>query len=194
MSESSVEKEKDLQTAHSARRISHMSVEDPLSPASSCGDSISDASSHNHDYNERTLRPHLSRTLSRTSSTAAVGGIVPTELHKVHTNRSAATTATIDPAFEIDFEDGERADPQNWPLWYKGMVLFVMSFATTCVVLYSTSYTSAIPGLMQSFGVSDTTGNLGLTTYLLGMATGAVILAPLSEVSKPKTWRLIVVR
>lgn len=119
---------------------------------------------------------------------------MPTELHKVHTNRSAATTATIDPAFEIDFEDGERADPQNWPLWYKGMVLFVMSFATTCVVLYSTSYTSAIPGLMQSFGVSDTTGNLGLTTYLLGMATGAVILAPLSEVSKPKTWRLIVVR
>jgi hypothetical protein len=29
--------------------------------------------------------------------------------------------------------------------------------------------------------VSENTGILGVTTYLLGMATGAVVLAPLSE-------------
>lgn len=33
----------------------------------------------------------------------------------------------------------------------------------------------------SAFGVTDTTGILGLTTYLLGMAVGSVILAPLSE-------------
>lgn len=56
-----------------------------------------------------------------------------------------------------------------------------MSYGTTCVVLYSTSYTSAIPGLIDAFGISNNTGILGVTTYLIGIAVGAVILAPLSE-------------
>jgi len=49
------------------------------------------------------------------------------------------------------------------------------------VTLYSTSYTSAIPGMEASFGVSDDIGILGVTTYMLGVASGALVLAPLSE-------------
>ena len=64
---------------------------------------------------------------------------------------------------------------------YKGIVLGVMSYSTTCVVLFSTSYTSAIPGMKDAFGISDSEGILGLTTYLIGMAVGSVVLAPLSE-------------
>ena len=159
-----------------------MSVEAPVSPESTSGDgnsivSASDHEPYNRDFPEKALTPHISRA----SSTGAIGGVLPT-LHQVHTSRSIATTAmTTDPAFEIDFEDGEQGNPQNWPTWYKGLILFVMSYGTTCVVLYSTSYTSAIPGMENSFGISDTEGILGVTTYLLGMATGAVILAPLSE-------------
>lgn len=72
-------------------------------------------------------------------------------------------------------------NPKNWPLWYKGFVIFAFSYGTSCAVLYSTSYTSSIPGLVQQFHISDTTGNLGLTTYLIGLALGSVVLAPLSE-------------
>ncbi|OTA32924.1 hypothetical protein BTJ68_05673 [Hortaea werneckii EXF-2000] len=74
---------------------------------------------------------------------------------------------TTDPAYEVDFDADDKADPQNWPLWYKGLILFVMSYGTTCVVLYSTSYTSAIPGMERSFGATQTEGILGVTTYLL---------------------------
>ena len=102
-------------------------------------------------------------------------------LERTRTNKSTATNMTTDPGFEIDFEEDEKGNPQTWPLWYKGIVIAVMSYGTTCVVLYSTSYTSAIPGMIEEFGITDNEGILGVTTYLLGMATGSVILAPLSE-------------
>lgn len=47
--------------------------------------------------------------------------------------------------------------------------------------MYSTSYTSAIPGLVDSFGISEEVGVLGVTTYLCGLAAGSLFLAPLSE-------------
>lgn len=163
-----------------ARRRSAMSYEDPLSPASSSGDSILTESDH-----ERYSRdfPEKARTrLSRETSRGAVGDIVPSSLHRTHTQRSAATSVGgNDPAFEIDFAVEDQGDPQQWPIWYKSLIIGIMSYGTTCVVLYSTSYTSAIPGMQASFGMSETIGVLGMTTYLLGMATGAVVLAPLSE-------------
>ena len=48
--------------------------------------------------------------------------------------------------------------------------------------MYSTSYTSGIEGMMESFGIrSETLIVLGITTYLMGLAIGSLILAPLSE-------------
>lgn len=35
--------------------------------------------------------------------------------------------------------------------------------------------------MIEAFGISDNEGILGVTTYLIGMAVGSVILAPLSE-------------
>lgn len=163
-------------------RGSVMSYEAPSTPSNS-GDSISEASTHeddhpyNHDYHEKTLTPHLSRA----SSTSAIGGIMPTQLQRARTNKSTATNATTDMAFEVDFEENDKDNPLVWPLWFKGVMIAVMSYSTTTVVLYSTSYTSAIPGLIEEFGISDNTGILGVTTYLLGMACGSIVLAPLSE-------------
>lgn len=158
-----------------------MSVEECHSPCSNSGDSISECSDdarYNRDLPEKTLRPHISRT----SSTGAVDGIVPTSLYRTYSHKSTATTITLnDPAFEVDFVQDDPRDPQNFSTWYKAAILFAMSYGTTCVVLYSTSYTSAIPGLVDAFGISENTGILGVTTYLIGMATGAVVLAPLSE-------------
>jgi MFS family permease len=48
--------------------------------------------------------------------------------------------------------------------------------------MYSTSYTSGIPGIMKTFHITEETiAILGITTYMLGLALGSVILAPLSE-------------
>ena len=90
------------------------------------------------------------------------------------------TNMTTDPRFEVDFEDGES--PQDWSMVKKSMVIFFMSFSTLVVVMYSTSYTAGIPGMMETFHVESKTNLvLGLTTYLAGLALGSVILAPLSE-------------
>ncbi|GAB7355630.1 hypothetical protein MBLNU459_g6351t1 [Dothideomycetes sp. NU459] len=102
-------------------------------------------------------------------------------LQRRRTGATLTAVQTSDPAFEVDWEEGEDGNPKEFPLWYKSLVILAMSYGTSCAVLYSTSYTSAIPGLQSEFGISNTTGILGVTTYLLGMATGSLFLAPLSE-------------
>lgn len=49
-------------------------------------------------------------------------------------------------------------------------------------VAYSTSYTSNIPAMMQEFHISsEPVATLGITTYLIGLAVGSLLLAPISE-------------
>tara|TARA_R110002003_G_scaffold1815_3_gene23533 strand:+ start:752 stop:2536 length:1785 start_codon:yes stop_codon:yes gene_type:complete len=94
---------------------------------------------------------------------------------------TVTTNATQDPRFEIDFDD-DGENPQDWPMLKKAMVIFFMSYSTLVVVMYSTSYTSGIPGMMRTFGIeSKTLVVLGITTYLCGLAVGSLLLAPLSE-------------
>lgn len=96
-------------------------------------------------------------------------------------------------SYEIDFDDGDKTNPQNWSLAYKSFIIAVFSFSTTCTVLYSTSYTSAIPGMLEEFDIhNESIGILGVTTYLLGMAAGSIILAPLSEMYGRRPIYLIV--
>lgn len=102
-------------------------------------------------------------------------------LAHITTRTSVATNMTTDPAFEIDFDDNGE-NPQDWSMAKKGMIMGFMSFSTLVVVMYSTSYTSGIPGMMETFGVrSKTLVVLGITTYLAGLALGSLLLAPLSE-------------
>jgi hypothetical protein len=105
------------------------------------------------------------------------------ELTITKTNASAATTGSRIPDFEVDFAPDDPDDPKNWPLWYRSIVIGCVSFATWVVVLYSTSYTSSMPGMMKEFNVkSEPIATLGITMYLVGLATGSLILAPLSEI------------
>ncbi|KAK3657841.1 hypothetical protein LTR56_002220 [Elasticomyces elasticus] len=179
----------EAEVATKDRRKSHMSIEEqePGSPTSSASSILTESDHERYSVDSqrrpRSLAPHLSRTTS-TASAGAIGGIVSSSLNRTYTGRSTGTTGTggYDAAYEVDFDpDGDPEDPQQWSLWFKALILFTMSYGTTCVVLYSTSYTSAIPGMEAEFGISDTVGVLGVTTYLFGMATGSVILAPLSE-------------
>lgn len=106
------------------------------------------------------------------------------ETHAIGQTKTAASawsTASRPPDFEVIFEDGDPENPKNWPLWYRTWILVVVAFTCWVVVLYSTSYTSSTPGLVKEFGSSTTITTLGMTMYLLGLATGSLIVAPLSE-------------
>lgn len=62
-------------------------------------------------------------------------------------------------------------------------MLGFVSFATWTTVLYSTSYTSGMPGMMKEFNEpNESVATLGVTTYMIGLATGSLVLAPVSEI------------
>lgn len=117
----------------------------------------------------------LTRSVSRTSRPS-----ISRELSRFTTH---GTTYTSDPSFEVDFEADSTEDPRNWPSWYKGLVVFSISFSTLVVVVYSTSYTATLEPMMRDFGVNGNTTIpiLGVTTYLCGLAIGSLVLAPISE-------------
>ncbi|KAL9624553.1 MAG: hypothetical protein Q9160_001217 [Pyrenula sp. 1 TL-2023] len=88
----------------------------------------------------------------------------------------------VDPDFEVDWETDDPENPQNWPTWYKGVVVGFTSWSTWSVVVYSTSYTTTFSPMMAEFDIdSEPIATLGVTTYLFGLAIGSVILAPVSE-------------
>lgn len=138
-------------------------------------------SNSSHDtINSDPLEP-LERALTADQETEAERLEHPA-LTYTRTGASLATTGSRLPEFEVDFTDNDPEDPKNWPLWYRGMVIGVVSYSTWCVILYSTSYTSSMPGMMEEFGESnEVIATLGVTTYLVGLACGSLILAPMSE-------------
>lgn len=85
------------------------------------------------------------------------------------------------PDFEVVFQQNDPDDPKNWPTWYRMWAIATVSFSAWVVVLFSTSYTGALPGLMEEFRVTKTHATMGMTTYLLGLAVGSLIVAPMSE-------------
>lgn len=73
-------------------------------------------------------------------------------------------------------------NPRNWATWYKGLIIAVVSWGTWVAVVYSTSYTTGLSEMMHDFNInSEPVVTLGVTTYLVGLAIGSVILAPVSE-------------
>ncbi|KAL8289604.1 hypothetical protein RB597_001300 [Gaeumannomyces tritici] len=130
------------------------------------------------------------------------GGFVGEEpLSRLQTAASARSAASRAPEYEVVFDEGDAEgdskdgdgggggggggtsdNPRSWPILYRGWVIFCVSFSTWVVVLYSTSYTAAIPLLMAEFSVQSTTvATLGVTSYLMGLAVGSIVMAPLSE-------------
>ncbi|KAL7266882.1 hypothetical protein RUND412_010551, partial [Rhizina undulata] len=76
----------------------------------------------------------------------------------------------------------------------KGLILSLVSFQTLMVVFYSTSYISISEGMTKEFGIgSQTTITLGMTMYMLGLATKLLILAPMSELYERRPVYLITI-
>ncbi|KAH8892539.1 major facilitator superfamily transporter [Thozetella sp. PMI_491] len=85
-------------------------------------------------------------------------------------------------AFRVDFYPGDPADPKNWSLKYRILVTAIFAYTTLATGIYSTAYSSGITQMSAELQVIDTsTPLLGISLYLVGLALGALIMAPLSE-------------
>ncbi|KAH0270171.1 MFS general substrate transporter, partial [Aureobasidium melanogenum] len=144
-------------------------------------DSIHETQSIRHE--QQANRLHLVRSYA-----SGYSGFAPETEYADINLKPTATGATLgsvatgnDPNFEVDWTDNDPENPRNWSMAYKSLVVFAMSYATTVTVLFSTSYTVTVVTLERVFDVGHLIALLGLTTYLLGMAAGSTVLAPLSE-------------
>lgn len=92
-----------------------------------------------------------------------------------------------DPDFEVVFVQGDGKDPRLWPRYKRMYHLGTLSYMVTVVALYSTSYTSGLPGIVEEFGVTRLVATLGLTTYLFGRPSSQSSAAHLWNQLTPET-------
>ena len=72
-------------------------------------------------------------------------------------------------------------NPINWPLWQRVYHTTVPGLFAFAVTFASSVYTPGYPEVMTQFHVSSTVALLGLSLYVLGLAFGPVLAAPISE-------------
>jgi len=72
--------------------------------------------------------------------------------------------------------------PVNWPARKKWSSTIVVVLMTATITFCSSIHTTAIGGVAISFECSETVATLGVSTFLIGFATGPMLFAPLSEV------------
>ena len=84
-----------------------------LSPSESLSPSISRSNQEQDHGIEAMLTPQLSREVSHVLA------------------RKTTSIKTSDPRFEIDWDGADDpANPLNWKTWYKGLVIFTLSWST----------------------------------------------------------------
>ena len=83
---------------------------------------------------------------------------------------------------KVDWDGPDDPDcPFNWPAWKKWYCTMTTALLCLVITLGSSIYVDAIPEMMVKWHVSQTLGLAGLTFYLVGLAFGPAISAPLSE-------------
>lgn len=88
----------------------------------------------------------------------------------------------IEPS-SLDWEGPEDPlNPMNWPTWKKWYVTYTVALICLCVSLGSSLYVCGVPEISIKYNVSQELAVSGLTFYLIGLAIGPAVAAPLSEV------------
>ncbi|ODQ65525.1 polyamine transport protein [Nadsonia fulvescens var. elongata DSM 6958] len=77
--------------------------------------------------------------------------------------------------------DSDRGNPKNWPTWKKWVVTMIVAWICLVVSFGSSLYVTGVPYIVAKFHVSQTLAFSGLTFYLLGLAAGPMVAAPISE-------------
>ncbi|KAK7917660.1 MFS multidrug transporter [Apiospora marii] len=85
--------------------------------------------------------------------------------------------------FKVTFAPGhDPANPKCWSTAYKMVIVAGFAYTALSTGIYSTAYSSGIAEMSKELHIADPTlPSLGISLYLVGLAFGALIMAPLSE-------------
>ncbi|KAL7908453.1 MFS general substrate transporter [Trichoderma velutinum] len=98
------------------------------------------------------------------------------------------TTATIhdgtgtpsDP-FLVEFYSGDPGNPMNFSFAKKWFIIFIVTTSVFAVTLTSSAYSGSANEILMQFHCSSELFALGISLYVLGLAIGPPLWAPLSE-------------
>ncbi|UNI22583.1 hypothetical protein JDV02_008459 [Purpureocillium takamizusanense] len=85
--------------------------------------------------------------------------------------------------FEVGWDNGDEDPlcPRSFSKARKWLILFIVSHVSLCVTCASSIYTSTYAQMEAEFGNSRIVSVLGLSTFVLGLSCGPMLLSPLSE-------------
>lgn len=76
----------------------------------------------------------------------------------------------------------DPAKPVNWPTWRRWTIISLVTAVTFCSGLSSSIFAPGVPQLMAEFHSDNSVlGTLVVSIFVLGLATGPIFFAPLSE-------------
>ncbi|KAE9993962.1 hypothetical protein EG327_002296 [Venturia inaequalis] len=85
------------------------------------------------------------------------------------------------PTHQISFTRNDPSNPRNWPSWKKWTLFLVLIPLDLSVSWGASGYSPAASLLEKEFHVSAQVATLGLSLYVIGLAFGPMLSAPLSE-------------
>ncbi|ETS82306.1 hypothetical protein PFICI_07308 [Pestalotiopsis fici W106-1] len=138
---------------------------------------------------EARSRNTLSRAQSATS-TKSIGRLRSNNGHGcAELDDSADETEALDRVdgsskdpFEVSWDgDNDPFCPRSMSLLHKWTIVLIVGFGSLCVTCASSIYTSTYSQMNPEFDISTIVGTLGLSTFVLGIALGPLLMSPLSE-------------
>ncbi|KAI1146709.1 MFS general substrate transporter [Nemania diffusa] len=88
----------------------------------------------------------------------------------------------VDHSFEVSFDgDDDPMCPRSMSLARKWLLVILVGLGSLCVTCASSIYTATYGQMNPEFGQSDLVATVGLSTFVLGIASGPLFLGPLSE-------------
>ncbi|KAI0137548.1 major facilitator superfamily domain-containing protein [Xylariales sp. AK1849] len=95
---------------------------------------------------------------------------------------AASSGAAEKDPFEVTWDsDSDPLCPRSMSLLHKWIIVLIVGMGSLCVTCASSIYTSTYDQMNPEFGISTIVGTLGLSTFVLGIALGPLLMSPLSE-------------
>lgn len=82
----------------------------------------------------------------------------------------------------VTFTPDDPGNPKNWSKAYKWYCTMVVAMTCFVVAFNSSVITADIPGVMESFNVSEEAALVSISLFVVGFGVGPMVFAPLSEI------------
>ena len=135
-----------------------------------------------HATRSSDLNRRLSRSWSQNTNGLGIDAI--DEAQQLEDDGFAGEDAEVKPNVILVQWDGGDDDPMNprrFGYFKKWAVVWINSFSALCVTVASSIYITTYDQQNAEFHNSREVGTVGLSLFVFGLATGPLILAPLSE-------------